>query len=117
MDLKHTKGQTERRVISHSPLHDNQNWLFDLLYDRAVLEVQTRNVNLPVADGGAMIPLPVFLGYSGAATTTYNIALEIFQVVMRNPGIRFGIGGRSNRAVSVMSAEGSHSTQLVPNIF
>ena len=42
MNLRHMQGYTSRKLIEHSPLHDNQNWLFDLLYDRAVLEFETR---------------------------------------------------------------------------
>ena len=117
MDLKHLQGQTERKVINYSPLHDNQNRLLDLLYDRAVLELQTRNVDFPVANSGNSLPLPVFLGYSGTANTTYEIALQIVRMIMRNPDIRFGIGRRSNRVVSIMSESGPNVKRLVPNIF
>ena len=117
MDLKHLQGQTERKVINYSPLHDNQNRLLDLLYDKAVLELQTRNVDFPVPNSGNSLPLPVFLGYSGTATTTYEIALQIVRMIMRKPDIRFGIGRRSNRAVSIMSEAGPNVKRLVPNIF
>ena len=69
MDLKRLTGQTSRKVISYSPLHDNQNWLFEVIYDRAAFELQTHNLNLPVNDGNTTIPLPVFSGYSGHATS------------------------------------------------
>ena len=117
MDLKHIRGQTERKVINYSPLHDNQNRLLDLLYDRTVLELQTRNMEFPVANSGNSLPLPVFLGYSGTATTIYEIALQIVRTTMRNPDIRFGVGGRGNRAVSIMLEAGPTVKRLVPNIF
>ena len=117
MDLKHLKGQTKRRVINHSPLYENQNWLFDVIYDRSVFELQTHRENFPVADGRFAIPRTVFSGYSGNATKTYETVLEIVREIMRNHSIRFGIGRRDSRAVSVMSEEGSNSSQLVPNIF
>ena len=117
MDLKHLQDHTERKVINYSPLHENQNWLFDLLYDRAVLERNTQNISVPLSESGGSVPLPVFMGYSGTATTTYRVALEIVRKAMCNPNIRFGVGRRNNRVVSVMSEVGSPATQLVPNIF
>ncbi len=94
MDRKHFQGYTERKVINYSPLHDNQNWLLDLLCDSAVLE-----------------------HLSGTATTTYNTALQIVQRIMRNPNIRFGIGRRDNRAFSIISEARPIAKTLVPNIF
>ena len=44
MDLIHLKGYANRKVINYSPLRDNQNWLFDVVYDRAVFETQTTNI-------------------------------------------------------------------------
>lgn len=117
MDRKHLTGYTGRKIIASSPLHDNKNWLFDLIYDRAAFELQTHQVNLPVDDSDATIPLPLFSGYSGDAARTYETVLEIVRKIMRRPNIRFGIGRRNNRAVSVMSGEGMFSSQLVPNIF
>ena len=117
MDRKHLVGHTRRKVIASSPLHENQNWLFDVIYDRAAFELQTHHVNLPVNDGNATVPLPMFLGYSGDATRTYEAVLEIVRKIKRNPTIRFGIGRRNSRAVSVMSGEGAYASQLVPNIF
>ncbi len=91
MDLKKIEGYTNRRVIDYSPLHDNQNWLFDVIYDRAV-----------------------FRGNSGNATAIYQIALQVVRSVMnRDQNIRFGIGGRLNRFVSIMENE----KKLVPNLF
>ncbi|MDE2887857.1 MAG: AAA family ATPase [Gemmatimonadota bacterium] len=117
VDARHLAGHTNRKVIASSPLYENQNWLFNVIYDRAAFEIQTRHVNLPVDNGNATIPLPVFFGYSGDAARTYETVLEMTRKIMRDPNIRFGIGKRSNRAISVMSGEGSNSSQLVPNIF
>ena len=113
MDLKHLAGQTSRKVVSYSPLHDNLNWLFGVIYDRAAFELQTRNYNVPVNDGKTTFPLPMFSGYSGHATMTYEMALQIVRTVTRRSDARFGIGRRSNRIVSIQSATGP----LVPNVF
>ena len=39
MNLTHRKGHTERTVINCSPLRDNANWLFDVIYDFSVFEL------------------------------------------------------------------------------
>ena len=114
MDLKHLQGHTDRKVINYSPLRDNQNWLFDVIYDRAAFELQTRQVNLPVNDGSVTFPLPVFSGYSEDATRTYETALEIGRTVTRRGDVRFGVGRRNNRVVSL---ESDSTGQIVPNIF
>ena len=114
-DLKHLKGYTNRQVIASSPLNDNQNWLFEVIYDRAVFEIQTQKFTIPndTESGRIEIPLPIFAGYAGNATNVYEAALQMARVVMRRGDVRFGIGSRSNRIVSIESPTGS----LVPNIF
>ena len=89
MDLTTLRGHTSRKVINYSPLHDNRNWLFNVVYDRSVLSEQT-------------------------ATQAYAAALKIVRLVMNGyAGTRFGIGPRRNRVVTLESDAG----QLVPNIF
>ena len=116
MDLKHLQGYTSRKVINYSPLHDNQNWLFGVVYDRAAFELQTRNVpvNLPVENALHSPPFPVFLGYSGNATSTYATALQMVRIVARREDARFGIGRRNNRVVAL---ESDSTGTIVPNIF
>ena len=114
IDLRHMVGHTDRKIINYSPLHDNQNWLFEVIYDRAAFEINTRNYNVPVKDSEMPVSLPLFLGYSGQATSIHEVALQIVRSIIRKgPNIRFGIGGRQNRVVSVEGESG----QLVPNIF
>ena len=109
MDLKHIAGHTNRRTINYSPLQDNRDWLFDVIYDRSVFEHRTTNVAL-----NKSITLPLLIGHSGNATSSYNIALKIVRkVVNKSQGVRFGIGKRLNRVVSIME----NKNQLVPNIF
>ena len=114
MGLKHIQGYTARKVIDYSPLHDNQNWLFGLIYDRATFELQTHRVNIPINNTDTGIPLPIFAGYSGHAARIYEAALQMVQVVTRRGDARFGIGRRNNRVVSL---ESDVTGQIVPNIF
>ena len=89
MTLKHTEGYTDRKIINYSSLHDNQNWLFEVLYDH-------------------------FIFHEGAATNIDNIVLDIVQQAFQVGGfVRFGIGPRQNRKVSLIQDQKT----LVPNIF
>ena len=110
----HLQGSTIRKVINYSPLKENQNWLFGILYDRAVLETQTVNLQMPIQDDGQSVPLPIQIGPSGDATGIYQIAIQVAQRVVRgDPTARFGIGRRENRVVSLEGTNGN----IVPNIF
>ena len=78
MDITHLEGHTNRNIINYAPLLDNQNWLFDVVYDMVVLEIPSRR--------------------PGPAKINYEISLEIIQRVMNKyQNIRFGIGMRRNR--------------------
>lgn len=114
MDLKHFKGYTSRQIITYSPLRDNQYWLFEVIYDRTVFEIQTPNVPLLRDNKNQPIPIQVFGGFSGKATSIYEIALQIARSIIKDNGnIRFGIGERHNRVVSIVEDERG----VVPNIF
>ena len=114
MDSKRIQGYTNRRVINYSPLHANQNWLFEVVYDRAVFEAQTVNVPLQLGNTGRSLELPAIVGHVGNATSAFDIAHQIVQKVMKDfEGVRFGIGPRHNRIVSLEGSGG----QIVPNIF
>ena len=112
MDTKRLVGYTNRKVIASSPLRDNQDWLFNVLFDQVAFEVSTINLNLPNTGGQTVPAFPVFQGYSGSAGT-YNTALEILRAFTRKSDARFGIGGRNERKLSIHSG----SEQLVPSIF
>ena len=117
MSLEHIQGYTNRKIINYSSLHDNQNWLFEVLYDRYVFEMLTlpnpasiENQN----DKPSHINPPFFIGYKGEATNIYGIVLAVSQQIFRADGnLRFGIGRRQNRKVSLIWKD----KILVPNIF
>ena len=116
MDLKHLHGHTDRRIINHASLVDNQKWLFEVTYDSRALELQTRDISIPLTgrDGNDLrIPFQQFRGYSGEATRAYEVALDILRLVVGHQDARFTIGNRVDRAVAIASNAG----QLVPNIF
>lgn len=113
MDLEHLQGSTNRKVINYSPLSDNQNWLFDVIYDRSVFEIQTSGVPFPIQNSNSTLSLPVFAGYAGNATSIYETALQIVRSITKTQNARFRIGGRLARNVSLIGEAG----QIVPNIF
>ena len=117
VDRKHLAGHTSRKVITSSPLHDNQNWLFELIYDRVAFEMQTRRFPVTFGDTNRPVLVTDFQGYSGQASNAYDVALRIIRTIMKRPDVRFGIGARRNRVVSIMSDFGPEPRQLVPNIF
>ena len=117
MNLKHIQGYTDRKIINYSPLQANQNWLFEVLYDRCAFEFETLRVSLPIHipnENPHHTTVPIFTGHRGTATTIYENALSVVRSVFRADGnLRFGIGKRQDRKVSLMQDD----TTLVPNIF
>ena len=113
MALEHLQGYTNRKVINYSPLYDNQNWLFDVIYDSSVFEIQTTGIPVTFQNGNNTLSLPVLAGYAGKATSIYEIALQIIQSITKTPNARFQIGRRHARFVSLIGETG----QIVPNIF
>ena len=114
MDFKRVQGYTNRKVINYSPLRDNQNWLFEVVYDRAVFEVQTTNVPLQLGNSGQSVEVPAIVGHSGNATSAFDIALQVIRRMFTgHENVMFGIGRRQNRAVSLYRG----TEIIVPNIF
>ena len=114
LNLPHMLHYTSRKIINYSSLRDNQNWVYSVLFDRAVHETRTANFPLPIDGSDQTVPVPIQIGPSGNATSAYNVALLMLQRLMDgHQGVRFRIGGRLNRVVSLETDGGN----LVPNIF
>ena len=111
-NIERMHGHTIRKVIADSPLRANQNWLFDVIYDRAAFEARMPT-KLFRSDANDVFHLKTFEGYDGDATRAYEAALQIVREVIKEPTARFGIGRRDSRAVSLQTASGI----VVPNIF
>ena len=112
MELPHLEGSTERKFINYSPLWDNQNWLFEVIYDRQAFEINIDRFDGTI--GNQLVNVPVFRGFSGPATDFYELALQVVRgAVKGNENTRFGIGKRKNRVVSIIEDDRS----IVPNIF
>lgn len=110
-------GATQRQILAHSPLQYVINWLFDLVYDRAVFELKSEST--PGAartheSSDKHVPESLFLRYNGDASEAYNVACQVLQAILPSTkDVRFGIGRRQNRNLTVESSSGS----VVPNVF
>ena len=114
VERKGFAGHTDRQVIAFSPLRENQNWLFDVIYDRVTIETQTVRFPVQAHDAVGHVALPIQIGPTGRATSMYEIATQIVRRVMtkeRTAGFR--IGQRRNRVLSLANDHG----EVVPNIF
>ena len=115
-------GETNRRIINYSPLIEIHDWLYDVAYDRAVLEMKTSRVMIPVndelrANKSILNPVLLFDGYSGDATYTYSAALLVLKSIIpslsEQKAIRFGIGDRHNRVLALASG----TRNILPSVF
>lgn len=107
------EGHTARRVIATSPLRNNQDWIYDVITDRSVFELQTIDTRLPSDAPNVSIPVTLLRGYSGRATNAFNQALQLLRLVVQDPQARFVLGQRPRRNVSIYSQD----IESVPNIF
>ncbi|TWB34341.1 putative ATP-binding protein involved in virulence [Nitrospirillum pindoramense] len=116
-ELKHISGYSNRNIICESPLKNNMNWLLDILFDRATLEIVINHTNPSFFASGNQLagsPLPIFSGYSGTSTTIYETIINILHTLFRSSArLRFGIGNRSRRRVSVIRDD----KVWIPNLF
>ena len=105
-------GSTTRKVINHSSMASNANYIYDLVYDHSAFERRTINVPINTSEDGRSVNLPLLLSPEGSATNTYNILLEILQLIIGQK-VAFYLGRRRNRTVALIS----DGKIVVPNIF
>ena len=90
------EGSTDRRILNRSPLRDNQNWLFGVVYDFSAFERQS--IVLPfVVDNtsGRTANLPVIIDAPGQARQLYDIALSIEKALLSGLELAPVMTGRS----------------------
>lgn len=115
VDRMRLVGHTGRQAIAISPLQQNRNWLFDVIYDRRVPETRSVRVPMPVPEGEQ----PWYLEAEQAEIrdsdeSTFKTALKVVRHVLRdNSNASFRISRRRNRFVGLHGDDGT----IVPNIF
>lgn len=95
MNFKLKEGYTNRKIINHAPLRDNQNWLFEILFDMRVFSHDVRG-----------------------AKEIYGFVIDILEQIFPRFSFEKGklglnIGPRQGRQVSLMR----DNQILVRNIF
>ena len=84
----------------------------DVLFDRQSYDLQIKNV--PLQNQGNTTSLQVFLGYDGESATLYKQINELLKIILYKDGdLRFGIGPRQARRVSLVKGNG----EVLSNIF
>ena len=112
----HVRGHTERSVINYSPLRANGNWLYDVIYDSRVFELQTVHPSIPNTKHGArgeFSSIGTIPRYAGPSTEISEFVVQILRALFPGRNVRFSIGRRQNRTLGIIEDENS----CVPNVF
>lgn len=100
-------GVSGRQIINASPLHVNQNWLLDVIYESLVVDRRIENINFGIQN------VPVVKNIEGPST---KIRIEIenfFKILLGVDGhIQWSIGRRGNRSISVATKSKPISANL-----
>ncbi|PSB18914.1 hypothetical protein C7B61_01685 [filamentous cyanobacterium CCP1] len=105
---------SNRWIIQQSPLTVSKNWLLDIVLDRASYDLKL--ASLPIKDENTQQThlLTVFQGYIGRSANIWDAITKLIKLIFRtDENVRFGIGPRQNRAVSILKNE----TEFIRNIF
>ena len=114
MNVSHIEGYTSRRIINYTPLQNNQDWFFDVVYDMTTLESVVVDIRALDSSTNKVKTIQEWKGFRGSSKNLYEIASDVVRCVMRGSrGTTFGIGPRLNRRVSLIR----DNKILVPNIF
>lgn len=124
-DLKRLSNYSNRLIFDYSPMKKNQNWLLDLLFDRAVFESNISPTRLPITvpgaapNGGNAIfnqEFQIFNGHTGASSSLFNELLRgINTIIQKGNKLRFGVNPRHNRSISIIDE--NTNNHIVPNLF
>lgn len=113
------KGITDRNIICTNILTKLTNWLFDIIYDSRVFEVQDVSIPMKVKDGApnyitGRIPIP------GNNTRLISVITELLSLIFcHNPDerVQFNIGLKNNRRIGINILAGENIKTQIPNIF
>ena len=103
-------GRTSREIVCSSPLIDNQNWLFDVHYDRSAFELLLPTLPVPFGEDRQPRQLQLFAGYSGPSSMIYSAVEQMIRTITRRREARIRIGSRRNRIVAI-----EYETQGIAN--
>lgn len=107
------RGSTIRRIISYSPLIDNQNWVYDIAVDRFTRDVKTKNLYITDRTTKQTQLVTEHQGFEGQASQFYDAIHRVLGEVLhrtKNPQINFG--DRGNRVLYLRSDDGPFAANM-----
>lgn len=114
MESKALVGDTTRRIISVSPLIDNQIWFFEVAFDSRVFEAMQRLESVRFEGTDEPSRVAIHLGYLGSASRFVETAIDLIGKILGIENrLQVSIGYRGRRTVSVMEED----RIIVPNLF
>jgi len=115
IERKKVNRFSNRWIIQQSPLTVSKNWLLDIVLDRANYDLKTGDIFVKDENTQQTQILSAFLGYTGSSANIWNATTQLINLILRSDqnNVRFGIGPRQNRTVSIIKNE----TEFIRNIF
>ena len=99
LDIPQIEGYTARKVLDYTPLRDNQDWLFQVMFDRSLLNPAT----------------------SRHANALSSAIMPIFRQLIGEENVVLGFGPRYNRTMSIERTTDDgrliQNAQRLPNVF
>ena len=106
---------SNRWIIQQSPLTVSKNWLMDILLDREIYERNISPFPIQYDDHRQILTIMPQMWYTGSSTNIWNATAQLIKLIFRTEdNIRFGIGPRQNRTISIIK---ENETELIHNIF
>ena len=113
LNIKKLAGHTNRSIITSSPMHDNQNWLFGVVLDQMLHERIQVTVSLDGQNQSSNL-IPATVGHRGAASRLYTVVNSIAGICLaRKQNPRIAISNRYGRTLMLEA----NSEIIIGNIF
>lgn len=105
-ELKSVAGYSNRNIISTSPLKDNRNWLFDIIFDRQTFERVIQPMEFPDSPIPEARKVLHFVGYQGQSSRIYEAILQLLRIIFNPDGvITIGPTRRHARTIAMLKNE------------
>lgn len=115
VERKRINRVSNRWIIQQSPLTVSKNWLMDVLLDREIYERNISPFPVHYDDPSQILTIMPQMWYRGSSTNIWEATAQLIKLIFKTEdNIRFGIGPRQNRTISIMK---DNETEFIHNIF
>ena len=115
VERKRINRASNRWIIQQSPLTVSKNWLMDIILDRELYERNISPFPIKYDDPTQILTIMPQMWYTGSSTNIWQATAQLIKLIFRTEdNIRFGIGPRQNRTISIMK---DNETEFIHNIF